>query len=627
MIISKLYILILSVWKSIVNLYDNSLISSAISSICAFFYKKSQQSLTGTYFKNRFASTDYVSESIAGKLISLPFTICRAFYNRFACKIENLKSKSAFVSFVRNIPYIPMRCYGILLGFFVTGALFACVMTPDTLATAICLAMSALCVSMLINGATLGQTLGSCFVIKAISRLFLADSKEPKNKVYNLNISIPLCIFIFAAGFVSSWINLPVMLASFAALFVIILIMYKTIIGVYLFAALSALAPTMVLVGIISITAVSYILHLLISSDASYRITPFTILIAAFLFLSAFAAFTSITPQSSIPVLMVYAIFTLAFTLMVNTVKTKEQWTGLVSVFVFTAFLVSAYGVYQNFFITKTDQTWVDPNMFEDIKTRVYSTLDNPNVLGQFLIMSIPLSITCMISAKRASSKTLYAIFTAVGAACLMFTWSRAAWVGVLMAVVILLVKKDKRFIALCIIGILLLPVLLPESMLARLTSIGNTKDTSTTYRISVWTASIYMIRDFWLTGIGLGSDTFSRMYQNYALGGASFALHAHNFYLQWIADMGIGGLLLYVIIILTIFKSIVTINKSDRFMKLAGYAVAGSLAGYLFQGMAETMWYTYRMILIFWIFAAFMQCASYISNSESISQAKGRMI
>ncbi|MBQ8587906.1 MAG: O-antigen ligase family protein [Clostridia bacterium] len=618
MIISKLYILIISVWQSIVNLYDNSMISSAIARICGFFSKKSHQSLAGTYFENRFASTDYVSESIAGKLISLPFTLCRAFYNRFACKIEGIKSGSSLISFVRNIPYIPMRRYGILLGFFVTGALFACVMTTDTLATSICLAMSAVCISMLINGATLGQTLGSCFIVKAISRVFFASSEDPENKVYNINISMPVCIFIFVIGFVSSWVNLPVMLAALAAVFAIILIMYKTVIGIYLFVALSALAPTMVLVGIICITSVSYILHLLMSSDASYRITPFTILIAAFLFLSAFAAFTSITPQSSIPVLMVYAVFTLAFTLMVNTVKSKKQWTGLVSVFAFTAFLVSAYGVYQNFFITKTDQTWVDPNMFEDIKTRVYSTLDNPNVLGQFLIMSIPVSIACMISAKRASVKTLYAIFTATGAACLMFTWSRAAWVGVLMALVILLVKKDKRFIALCIIGILLLPVLLPESMLARLTSIGNTEDTSTTYRISVWTASIYMIRDFWLTGIGLGSDAFSLMYQNYALGGASFALHAHNFYLQWMADMGIGGLLLYILIILTFYKTILSINKSDRFMKLAGYAVAGSLAGYLFQGMAETMWYTYRMILIFWIFAAFMQCASYISNSES---------
>ncbi len=617
MIISKLYILIISVWKSIVNLYDNSLISSAIAGVCGFFSKQSHQSLTGSYFSKRFASTNYVSNSITAKLIALPFTLCKAFRSKFSEKVENIKSNSALVSFVRNLGFIPVRQYGILLSFFVIGALIACVISSDTVATAVCPALTALCVSMLINGATVNQTLRSSFIVKAIFRIFLTDFKESCNKVYHVGISLPLCIFLTVVGFVCSWVNLPVMLAALAVVAAIIIIMYKTVAGVYLFVALCALAPTMVLVGIICITALSYILHLLSSSNTDYRITPFTILIAAFLFLSAFAAFTSTSPASSIPVLMVYAVFTIAFTLTVNTIKTKKQWTGLVAVFAFSAFLVSAYGVYQNFFITKTDQTWVDPNMFEDIKTRVYSTLDNPNVLGQFLIMSIPISIACMISAKRASTKALYAVFVATGAACLMFTWSRAAWVGVLMALVIMLVKKDKRFIALCIIGLLLLPILLPESMLARLTSIGNTKDTSTTYRISVWTASINMIRDFWLTGIGLGSDTFSQMYQNYALGGASFALHAHNFYLQWIADMGIGGLLLYIMIILTSYKNILAIDKADRFMKLAGYAVAGSLAGYLFQGMAETMWYTYRMILIFWILAAFMQCAANISTKK----------
>jgi len=104
--------------------------------------------------------------------------------------------------------------------------------------------------------------------------------------------------------------------------------------------------------------------------------------------------------------------------------------------------------------------------------------------------------------------------------------------------ITIMLLKKDKRFLAVLIAGLILMPMLLPDTILNRLTSIGNTSDTSTSYRIAVWTASINMIKDNYLTGIGLGSDAFGQMYQNYAISGASFALHAHNFYLQWILTM-----------------------------------------------------------------------------------------
>ena len=188
---------------------------------------------------------------------------------------------------------------------------------------------------------------------------------------------------------------------------------------------------------------------------------------------------------------------------------------------------------------------------------------------------------------------------------------------GVVLALVIMLIKKDHRFLALCVVGIILLPAVLPQSIMARLTSIGNTGDSSTSYRISVWMASINMAQDYFLTGVGLGSDAFATMYKGYALGGASFALHAHNFYLQWIADMGIGGLVVYILIILTAYKCISRIGKGNSLMNIVSYGIAGSLVGYLFQGMAETMWYNYHMILIFWIFMAFAETASHITDRE----------
>ena len=159
------------------------------------------------------------------------------------------------------------------------------------------------------------------------------------------------------------------------------------------------------------------------------------------------------------------------------------------------------------------------------------------------------------------------------------------------------------------------MPSVLPASILSRLTSIGNMKDSSTAYRVAVWIGSARMLRDYWFCGIGLGPDAFLKIYPQYALGGADFALHSHNFYLQWIVDMGIVGILVYFWIIITGFKQICSIKEKDTVIKNVLLAMSGAILGYLFHGLAENLWYNYRMILVFWIFFGILQSGAAIAG------------
>ncbi len=58
---------------------------------------------------------------------------------------------------------------------------------------------------------------------------------------------------------------------------------------------------------------------------------------------------------------------------------------------VFAGVAVSMYGVYQYFFYAPDNTNgWIDSDMFYSISKRVYSTLENPNVLAEYLLLVIP---------------------------------------------------------------------------------------------------------------------------------------------------------------------------------------------------------------------------------------------
>ena len=156
---------------------------------------------------------------------------------------------------------------------------------------------------------------------------------------------------------------------------------------------------------------------------------------------------------------------------------------------------------------------------------------------------------------------------------------------------------------------------MLPQSVLQRLTSLGNTSDSSTAYRVSVWIGSARMAMDFWMSGVGYGSKAFAAVYSSYGLNGAAFAMHSHNFYIQMVCDVGVGGLIALLLVIYTAYREITTVN-SKSYEKEILLASSGVLLGYMFQGVAESLWYNMRMSLMFWIIIAFVATGAKIGRS-----------
>ena len=71
--------------------------------------------------------------------------------------------------------------------------------------------------------------------------------------------------------------------------------------------------------------------------------------------------------------------------------------------------------------------------------------------------------------------------------------------------------------------------------------------------RMEIWSRALYMIQDFPITGIGMGTfgPVADAMYP-FFLGGAGSIPHAHNLYLQIAVDLGIPGLITWLAILIT---------------------------------------------------------------------------
>lgn len=610
----------LVIFNWIVNCYDHSLFEKMISGFFGFFTKNSPNSVIIDFFKNHFSSGRVWQKSHAAAVVRSPFAVCRRFYHRHEGFIEDIKSKSGVLNFLCSAGKIPLRDYGTIflaLGVGMSAGIAFFVKWDN-------IVYIALTAGVYLTGAILCLSEQSFRFIAAGSRIILFmrrtvsqyDSPvKPSRESTGIQHLIAIWVLALVIGcFMFAFEPIAVIGGLFGAA-IVILILWRTEIGVFLFVPLSAILPTMALIGLVGLTLVSFILHLLLSKRAEYISTPFQAWIAVFLGLSVYSALTSTALASSLQILMVYVVFTMAYTLIVNTVKDRSHWTALVILFVAAAVIIALYGIFQNFFLQSTTQSWVDEEMFTEIKKRVYSTLDNPNVLGEYFILLIPMAFALFLKMYGGLRKSFYAACNFIMFACLMYTWSRGAWLGVVLGLVFFLLLKDRRWLVVCVAGLLIMPSVLPAGILERLTSIGNVKDSSTAYRVAVWIGSLRMLKDYWFCGIGLGPDAFLEIYPQYALGGAGFALHSHNFYLQWMVDMGFVGLFVYLGIIVTGFKQIASVVEKNTLIKNILLAMSGALLGYLLHGMAENLWYNYRMILVFWIYFGILQSGVIIAG------------
>ena len=374
---------------------------------------------------------------------------------------------------------------------------------------------------------------------------------------------------------------------------------------VFLVVIAAPIVPTMVNAVLIFAALVFYLIDCA-RGNTSFRLEGTGFLVLSLISIFGFYAVTSLSPVSSVKIWLIYTVFMLFFFLVINTAATMDKLTKLAAAFTASGLLVSLFGIYQRFFGSNEGHAWLDDDMFTGITMRVYSTLENPNVLGEYLLLAIPICAALLWTRKTVLSKLFYGGTLGAMLICMVFTMSRGCWVGLLLAAAVFAVFTDWRLVAFGAVCIFLLPFMLPESIIMRFTSIGNVTDTSTSYRVFIWLGTLNMLKDFGIYGIGLGSSAYNKIYPFYSYS-SIHAPHAHNIYLQLLCETGAVGLLTLILTVVTACKKMLLtrIQRKKTFPAILAISVIAGLLGFMLQGAFDYVWYNYRVFLMFWMVMA----------------------
>lgn len=319
-------------------------------------------------------------------------------------------------------------------------------------------------------------------------------------------------------------------------------------------------------------------------------------------------------PANSLEILIIYLVF-VSFGLFVPyIVNNKEKLIIVLNILTLTTIILGIYGVYQFIFGAPMDEAWIDKNFASNI-TRVYSAFGNPNVYGEYLVLVLPVIFALFHTTEKKALKIFYLLVLGLGAGNVLMTLSRGSMLSLAIAMFIVVVLKGHSYFPAVVILGLIGSAMLPETIIRRILSIFSGGDTSTNYRKSIYQASIAMLKDYYITGTGLGQ--FKELYKIYSLHAAK-SYHAHNTILMIFIEKGLLGITSFIAMTLAWIRDIITTikYKNDRW-SFIGVSIFAGVVGCSVQGMVDHIWHNYDIMLMYFILLGLGCISAYLAGDK----------
>lgn len=339
-----------------------------------------------------------------------------------------------------------------------------------------------------------------------------------------------------------------------------------------------------------------YLLHIIKKGEFSYKISPLNFP----LFMFVLTAVSSLLINNNLEFNNLKENFNLLsyfliYFLVINNLRNKNSFYFCFKIFLIVASIVSIYLLIQYYKL--------DP-FLHDITT-LTSTLGNQNYVANYLALVFPINFALFLILKNKKEKIFYTTVLIINYTGIIICHTRAIWAALffsfLFSVFLIfkfkirnILKENKKWLILLFSIFLIIAIIYsvdnplnrsPISATERAVSVfdAQEQDKSLNQRFLTWQSTLNMIKDKPFFGSGIGSFKLNYLYYQADLLRQkpdylkyyNKSAEAHNEYLQIWSEMGIIGLLFFLLFIYLFYhhsiKIIRELEKNEEKIILIG--------------------------------------------------------
>ena len=202
---------------------------------------------------------------------------------------------------------------------------------------------------------------------------------------------------------------------------------------------------------------------------------------------------------------------------------------------------------------------------------------------------------------------------------CLLWTYSRGAWVAVAAVYALMAVLKRSRVLLLTLlVAAVLIFVFSSDSLKGRALSLGDSRNGTVIERHILWDEALRMMHERpWL---GYGINTYAKVVPHFKSKDVyTDNQYAHNGYLQIAAETGWLGLGAFLSMIAAFFFEAFRthLKREEAFLSSAALSISFGILSFLIHSATDTNLQSLRLVSLFWLAMGMVMAASKIAHNN----------
>jgi len=189
---------------------------------------------------------------------------------------------------------------------------------------------------------------------------------------------------------------------------------------------------------------------------------------------------------------------------------------------------------------------------------RAKGSMGQPNALGAYLSINTVLVASFLLAQRGWMARLVSLTAVCMGAFAAVQTISRGAMISVMVGLAYVAVRSSRMLTILLVLAVMTAPIWATESVKERVMSTQQQDEDSDEVelegsaqaRIDTWKATLHLVQGHWFDGVGLGVLPYILIDTGKKMGLGHTHESTHNTFLRMLGEMGIPGLVVYVILI-----------------------------------------------------------------------------